>query len=193
MRRIAILVFLMVMLVGCASQEPATNSGGLATTTAPADPWASTTTLDPGDLPYQLVRDTTYLGVKFYDDSVKPYNAYPELDHWRTVGKGPVGNEHGSVMLFRATTDQGRQDLVVMWVGPYSVATDAIRLTGDASRVHLDLSCDGQAAVLVFGPPVGKYQDVSDAIRAWRPGLDGTLIEFDPTGGNDAGVSPPDC
>lgn len=160
MRKIAILGFLVATLAGCVSEEPAAD----ATTTAAPD--TSTATLDPGGLPYRFVRDTTYLGVKFFDESVEPYSAYPELGDWETVGKSPVGNDHGSVVLFRATTAQGRQDLVVMFVGPHNVATDAIRLTGDTSQVNLDLSCDGQAAVLVSGPPGGQYPDVSDAIRA---------------------------
>lgn len=147
-----------------------------------------TTTDDTrSDLRYSIVEDDTYIGVKFFDQSVEPYNAYPELEGWISAPPNPVGNEYGSMQVYRRTVDGSREDLVVMYTRPDNLGVDGLRLTGDTSGVHLVLSCSAEAAVLVEDPDIGPPRDLGDATRAWRPGPDGVLVEFDPTTGETTG------
>ena len=162
MRRCATVVCLLVLITGCSLSSP------------------TETTLAPH---YSIVEDDTYNGVEF------PRVGYPEVGEWRTIGRTPVGNEFGSIMVFRTGAGAEREDLIVMFTpGPDRVGVHALRLTGDTSNVHLDLVCPGDSAVLIPDARlVGPYPAVEDGIRAWRPGPDGTLAEFDPEDSDPTG------
>jgi hypothetical protein len=138
---------------------------------------------EPDTLAYSLVPDTTYDGVKFFDQSATPYNAYPELDGWVSAPPNPVGNGYGSMQVYRRTTDGGREDLLVTYTGPDRAGADGLRLTGDTRNVYLVLSCSAEAAVLMPGSTMIPVGDLDRALRAWRPAEDGTLEEFDPSSG----------
>jgi hypothetical protein len=132
---------------------------------------------------YSIVQDDTYNGVVF------PSVGYPEVGEWRTFGRSPVANEYGLLMVFTRRSTE-REDLIVMFTpGPETVGVHALRLTGDTSNLHLDLVCPGDSAVLVPGGSLGgPYPAIEDGIRAWRPGPDGALEEFNPADADPTGA-----
>jgi hypothetical protein len=149
----------------------------------PLDGPPSIAPVQPNPRAYSLVRDPAYVGVKFFDQSAVPYNAYPEFDGWVSVGPNPVGNEHGSMQVYRRTTESGREDLLVMYAGPDHEGVDGLRLTGDTRDVYLVLSCSSEAALLMPGSTATPIADIDQALRAWRPGADGSIVEFEPIAG----------
>lgn len=170
-RMVAISMVLTLLVSACISPD---DTAGITTTTSVATQ-------------YSIVEDASYLGVAFGDETVEPYNAYPELGGWFSA-MGPVGNDHGSLILYRRGGGSEREDLVVMFIYPDNVGVDALRLTGDTGQVHLGLSCSGKAVVLVSDVvELNRYKDLDEAVRAWRPGPDGILEEFDPATGEPVG------
>lgn len=168
-----------LLLSACGSADDTT------TTTTQPETSSTTSVAEPG---FSIVVDESYVGVKFYDETAEPYNAYPEFDGWLSVGPGPTGNEYGGMMVYRRSGETGREDLVVMWERPGNVGVHGLRLTGDTSEAHLILSCQAEAVLLI---PDSSYtrpdRRVSEALRAWRPGPSGMLEEFDPATGDSMG------
>lgn len=160
MRRLIVGLSLLALVGGCGEA-----SGGDA---------GSSTTVEPQ---YSIVEDDAFDGVEF------PSIGYPTVEDWRTFGGTPVGNEHGSIMLYRRGTMTEREDLAVMYTkSPERMGVHSLRLTGDTTNVHFDLVCPGDAVVLVPGDPFSGpfYATIEEGIRAWRPGANGMLEEFDP-------------
>lgn len=162
MRRCVMLVSVLALVAGCS----------LSTTS---------TTLAPR---YSIVEDDTYNGVVF------PRVGYPEVGEWRTIGRSPAGNEYGSIMVFRTGAGAEREDLIVKYTeSPGWVGVHALRLAGDTSNVRFDLVCPGDSAVFVPDARlVGPYPAIEDGIRAWRPGPDGALEEFNPAYADPTGA-----
>lgn len=168
-----VLSMVLTLLVSACGSPDAT--AGITTTESP-------TTIEAVEPQYSIVRDASYLGIT--GGRIEPLEAYnhPELGEW-LYATGPVT---GGLIMYRRHTGSSageREDLVVMLIG--LVGVDALRLTGDTSQVHLGLSCSERAVVLVpHGIPMDSTNhDLDEAIRAWRPGPDGTLVEFDPATG----------